>query len=69
MKYVPTLAERKKYVLSTKKDIYMLATCKELESKILSPEDKRLCRLIKSQLEEDWRKPLIKIIKDIAKKY
>lgn len=60
-----TKAEKRKYALPTKLDIKILIKIKELEKKKLNKENKRMLRLIKTQLEYDWRKPLIKELKRI----
>lgn len=62
-----TKADKKKYALSTKLDIKILIKIKELEKKKLNKENKRLLRFIKTQLEYDWRKPLIKELEMIEK--
>lgn len=61
--------DRKKYVLKTKKDIDILFLCKQLEKSRLSKSDKSLVALIKSQLEKDWRKHLMKKLIELHKKY
>ena len=62
-------AEKKKYVLATDVDFEVLDTCKKLEKLKLSKEDKELVALIKTQLKEDWRKPLVKKLNQVYKKY
>ncbi|MDD3284613.1 MAG: hypothetical protein PHZ07_03400 [Patescibacteria group bacterium] len=32
-------------------------------------EDKNIIKFIRTQLEEDWRKPLIKFLNELSKKY
>jgi len=61
--------ENKKYVLSTNDDIKILNDCKNLEKLKLNKVDKELITLIKSQLEHDWRKPLIKKLNKFNTKY
>lgn len=61
--------DAKKYVLPTDEDYIILGKCKELEKKKVSKEDKNMIRLIKTQLEDDWRGYLIKELDRIAKKY
>lgn len=68
-KFKTTELERKKYVLSVDRDFEILRKCKLLEKKKLSESDMELIKLIKAQLEEDWRKPLIKILNNLMKKY
>ncbi len=58
---------RKKYVLKEKHDLEILALCNELEAKRLSKSNRKLVKLIKTQLEEDWRTPLLNVLKKIEK--
>ncbi|MBI5003114.1 hypothetical protein HZC31_07040 [Candidatus Woesearchaeota archaeon] len=67
-KYTPSAFERKKYVLATQKDIEILEKCKELEKRKLTKEEEKLVKLIKTQLEEDWRTPLRKAVDKLLKK-
>jgi len=64
-----TLSEKKKYVLWRSSDLDILSFCKILEKTNLKKNDKQLVKLIKSQLESDWRKPLIKTLKKIMRNY
>lgn len=64
-----TSAEKKKYVLSTDADFKILSKCKQLEKEKLTREDRILVNFIKTQLEDDWRKPLIKTLNHLLKKY
>ena len=59
----------KKYIVKTKRDIDILNLCKKLEKLNLSKKDKNLVALIKTQLEKDWRKHLLKTLNKIFKKY
>lgn len=61
--------EEKRYVLSVDRDFEILNKCKMLEVLKLPKESKELVRLIKSQLEDDWREPLIKSLDKLLKKY
>lgn len=61
--------EREKYVLSTDSDFEILAKCKKLEKRRLSKGDKEIVKLIKTQLEYDWRILLINYLNKLAKKY
>ena len=69
MKIKITSSEKKKYVLSKKADLEILAKCKQLEQLKLLEKDKFLVKLIKTQLERDWRKPLKKVLYSLLKKY
>lgn len=64
-----TPSEKKKYVLLTDDDFEILAKCKQLEKLKLTKEDRFLVKLIKTQLEDDWRKPLLKKVNLLLKKY
>ena len=64
-----TPIEKRKYVLSTDDDFEILAKCKQLERLRLTREEKFLIKLIKTQLEDDWRKPLLRILNRLLEKY
>lgn len=64
-----TAQEKKKYVLSTDADFEILAKCKILEKQKLAPEDKQFVKFLKTQLEADWRKPLLKTLDKLLEKY
>jgi len=68
-KYKPTRSETKKYILSKNTDIEILIKCNQLEKTKLTKEDKFIIKLIKTQLENDWRKPLLKTLNKLLKKY
>jgi len=61
--------DKKKYVLGEKRDFSILEKIYELEKCQLSKQDKKDINLIRSQLERDWRKPLIKFLNNLLKKY
>ncbi|MFH0739629.1 MAG: hypothetical protein V1819_00745 [bacterium] len=61
--------EKKKYVLATDVDFEILDKCKKLEKLKLSQEDKVLVALAKAQLEEDWRKSLVKKLNQLLARY
>ena len=69
MKIKVTPLEKKKYVLSKEADFEILAKCKKLEKLKLLEKDRFLIKFIKTQLEADWRKPLLKELNHIYKKY
>lgn len=64
-----TLTERKKYALPKIRDLEILAKCKYLEKLRLTKQDKESVAFIKTQLEYDWRKPLLKRLNRLLKKY
>lgn len=61
--------EEKRYLLPLETDYAILSKIKELETKELSDEDSRVVRIIKAQLEEEWRKPLIEELNQLLEKY
>ncbi len=63
-----TKIEKKRYAFPKKIDLDIFIRIKKLENKKLNKEDKRMLKFIKSQLEYDWRKPLIKELEKIEKK-
>ena len=62
-------SEIKKYVLLTNKDVEILITCKRLEKINLTKEDRSLVKLIKTQLEDDWRTPMKIELNRLLRKY
>lgn len=61
--------EQSKYVMADSRDYQILASIKQLEQKPLSKEDQILVALIRTQLEKDWRKPLMKMLEKMKQKY
>ena len=64
-----TAQEKKRYALSTDDDFKILADCKHLEKMRLAKHDKELVKLIKTQLRQEWRKPLLQQLNKLLKKY
>lgn len=64
-----TKTEKRKYVMSTDKDYEILSKVKQLEKLNLDKEEKFLVRFILTQLEQDWRKGLIKELDKILLKH
>ena len=62
-------SEKKKYTLSTDTDFEILEKCKQLEKLKLNKDDRLLVKIIKTQLEDDWRKYLLKTLNQLIKKY
>lgn len=58
-----------RYILKTKKDFEILDLCRKLVELKLSKNDRDLVELIKTQLEKDWRAPLLKELNKILKNY
>ncbi len=61
--------EKKKYVLSLNEDYGILRMIKVLEREKLTKEDKEIISLLRTQLEHDWRKPLLTYLDKMIKKY
>lgn len=62
-------SDRKRYVLKEITDEEILTKCKILETTNLEKKDKSLVKLIKTQLENDWRTPLLAELERLLKKY
>ena len=60
-----TKKDKKKYALPTKLDEEILLKIKELEKKKLNKKDKEMLKFIKTQLESNWRKYLVKELNKI----
>lgn len=61
--------EEKEYVLSTNQDYEILDKVKQLERQKLSVCDRKLIKFIRTQLRQDWRTPIVKLLNTILKKY
>jgi hypothetical protein len=59
--------EKKKYMLPEKKDIEILNLIHELEKFRLLHIEEFLLLWTRTQLEDDWRKPLLQILKVMKK--
>lgn len=68
-KFPLTKIEQKKYVMSTNRDYEILSKIKQLETLNISKQDNHLIRLIKTQLESDWRKYLIQALNQLLRKH
>lgn len=68
-KYCITEEEEKEFLLPNEEDYEILSVVKDLENKNLSAQDKEIVALIKTQLYQDWRKPLLEKLKQLAQKY
>lgn len=64
-----TSYEKRNYVMKEKKDFIILNKIKELETKKLTSEDKKVVSLIRTQLKDDWRTPLINYLNRLLVKY
>jgi len=63
------VSDKMKFVLSTDADLEILNQCNILMKEKLSKDDKELVELIKSQLLDDWRTPLLKSLNALLKQY
>jgi len=57
--FIEIVLDGKEYLLPKKRDLIILKKIKLLEEKKLGERDREVLKLIKTQLEEDWRKPII----------
>jgi len=68
-KFKITLKEERDYVLPTNQDYEILGKIKQLEKQKLSVGDRKLIKFIRTQLRQDWRTPIVKLLNTILKKY
>jgi ATP phosphoribosyltransferase regulatory subunit HisZ len=61
--------DKKRYPLKEAGDYKILEKIYELEKCKLSLGDKKILNLVRTQLENDWRKPLLKFLDSLAKRY
>jgi hypothetical protein len=61
--------DKKKYLLLKDQDYEILEKIYKLEKKELSFEDKKMVKFLRTQLERDWRTPLVKFLDQLLKKY
>lgn len=66
---IATSEEDNRYVLSTDQDYEILDKIHQLEARPFSDADHGLVRLIRTQLEADWRSPLIEKLNKLLGKY
>lgn len=69
MKTALTKYEKKNYVMKESKDWIILEKIKKLEKNNLSSNDKGVIKLIRTQLKDDWRTPLINFLNKIQARY
>ena len=61
--------EKKKYLLLTEKDFEILEKIKKAECiPDLSNREKMILEFLKTQLEKDWRTPVIKFLEKIMRR-
>lgn len=61
--------DKNKYILKEARDYQILKKIYQLEKYKLSIVDVKTLKLIKTQLENNWRKPLIKYLDGLIRKY
>lgn len=61
--------EADRYVLSTDDDYQILSKIHQLEQHNLSKEDKELVQFVRTQLELDWRPPIVAKLDELLSKY
>lgn len=61
--------EKRKYVLSEERDYVILDKIHGLEAKNISSEDREVIKFIRTQLEKEWREPIIEFLDKLAEKY
>jgi len=64
-----TSYEKRKYLLKEKNDLVMLSKIKKLEKYQLNEKDKEIIKLIRTQLEKEWRIPLIRYLNKLSNRY
>lgn len=64
-----TPEEQQRYVFATDRDYEILAKCRALEAKRLSEADAHIVQLIRTQLETDWRTPLLAELDRLLERY
>lgn len=68
-KFNVSVKEQRRYILSTDLDYEILGKVHKLENKPLSKDDRNLVQFARTQLEEDWRSPLIRALNKLLRKY
>lgn len=68
-KFGVTEEEEKEFLLPNEEDYKVLSIVKNLESKDLSDNDTEIVKMIKTQLQADWREPLLSKLKQLLQKY
>jgi len=56
-----------KYALKTKQDFEILEKIYQLEEGDLDKNDEKLVKFIRTQLEDDWRTPIVKLLDQMLK--
>lgn len=61
--------DKKKLRMDEKRDYQILKKVYQLEKRKLTREQKELVTFLKTQLEDDWRAPLIKYLNKLLKRF
>lgn len=61
--------EIKTYVLNDKEDLIILSKIKKVEKMKVNKQDSEVIKLIRTQLEKNWRTPLIRYLDKLLIKY
>ncbi|OGH71794.1 MAG: hypothetical protein A2921_03400 [Candidatus Magasanikbacteria bacterium RIFCSPLOWO2_01_FULL_43_20b] len=69
IKKVPFKKVSDKYVMSVDDDFEIMNLIKQIEKKKLLKSDREVIKLLKTQLEHDWRLPLKIFLEKLIKKY
>lgn len=69
MKLQLTPYEKRNYVLKDKEDLKILAKIKKLEKMKITDADREIILLIRTQLKDDWRTPLINYLNKMMRRY
>lgn len=64
-----TTYEKRNYLMKDDNDWIILSKIKALEKKHLSPKDKKIINLIRTQLKKEWRIPLIRYLDNMSRRY
>ena len=68
-KFHLTKSEERKHVMSADQDYEILGKIKILEKMKLKKEEKFLVNFARTQLEHDWRKPLMKMLNKVLQNH
>jgi hypothetical protein len=68
-KFLVSPEEKGKYILSTDTDYKILGKIHRLEKLKLQKEDRKIVKFIRSQLELEWRCPLVRFLDKLLRKY
>ena len=66
---IPTSYEKKNYILKDKEDLIILSKIRSLKNMNINNKDKEMIRLIKTQLKQNWRNPLINYLNNVIRRY